>query len=243
MDSRIKRMILFLIVAVCLIVPDQITKQMAVEHLKDVHRVPIIKDVLYFLYVENQGAAFGVFQGAQYMFYFITIVVLIGILYVVYKTPVGNRYFYPIIFVAELVFAGAIGNFIDRVSQKYVVDFIYFSPIDFPVFNVADIYVTCGCIIMVFLFLFYYKDEDFSFLYDRKKATAKVTGIPNSDVKNEDIKETEISKTDYKEAAVNEAGTDANDVIADADVSIGLDKSQDYREVVTESVDTSEEDK
>ncbi len=241
MDSRIKRMILFLIVAVCLIVPDQITKQMAVEYLKDVHRVPIIENVLYFLYVENQGAAFGVFQGAQYMFYFITIIVLIGILYVVYKTPVGNKYFYPIIFVAELVFAGAIGNFIDRLSQKYVVDFIYFSPIDFPVFNVADIYVTCGCIIMVLLFLFYYKDEDFAFLYNSKKSIAQVTRIQNSDVKNEDIKETEISKTDYKEADVNEISTDANDVNADA--RIGLNKPQDYREVVTERVDIPEEDK
>ncbi len=236
MDSRIKRMILFLIVAVCLIVPDQITKQMAVEYLKDVHRVPIIKNVLYFLYVENQGAAFGVFQGAQYMFYFITIVVLIGILYVVYKTPVGDKYFYPIIFVAELVFAGAIGNFIDRVSQKYVVDFIYFSPIDFPVFNVADIYVTCGCVIMVFLFLFYYKDEDFAFLRNGKKSTIKEAEIKNADIKSADSTGMRDPKIDFNEA---DAETDP----VNADVSIGADKSQDYREVVTESVDTPEEDK
>jgi|GEM_PF-45954 len=236
MDSRIKRMILFLIVAVCLIVPDQITKQMAVEYLKDVHRVPIIKNVLYFLYVENQGAAFGVFQGAQYMFYFITIVVLIGILYVVYKTPVGDKYFYPIIFVAELVFAGAIGNFIDRVSQKYVVDFIYFSPIDFPVFNVADIYVTCGCVIMVFLFLFYYKDEDFAFLRNGKKSTIKEAENQNADIKSADSTGMRDPKIDYNEA---DAETDP----VNADVGIGADKSQDYREVVTESVDTPEEDK
>ncbi|OON86013.1 signal peptidase II [Oribacterium sp. C9] len=164
MKSTTTRMLLFLVLAAILIVPDQITKQLAVEHLKGADSIPIIKNVLYLLYVENKGAAFGVFQGAQYMFYIITVVVLLGILYVVYKTPVKNRYFYPVLFVSELVFAGAIGNFIDRVSQKYVVDFIYFSPIDFPVFNVADIYVTCGCIIMVLLFLFYYKDEDFAYL-------------------------------------------------------------------------------
>ncbi|ETP73789.1 lipoprotein signal peptidase [Lachnospiraceae bacterium JC7] len=173
MKSTTKRMLLFLLMAALLIVPDQFTKQLAVEHLKGADSIPIIKNVLYLLYVENKGAAFGVFQGAQYMFYVITVVVLAGILYVVYKTPVKNRYYYPVLFVAELVFAGAIGNFIDRVKEKYVVDFIYFSPIDFPVFNVADIYVTCGCIIMVLLFLFYYKDEDFAYLNlgrSRKKA-------------------------------------------------------------------------
>ncbi len=168
MKSTAKRMLLFLVMAAILIVPDQITKQLAVEHLKGAESIPIIKNVLYLLYVENKGAAFGVFQGAQYMFYVITVVVLAGILYVVYKTPVKDRYFYPVLFVAELVFAGAIGNFIDRVNQMYVVDFIYFSPIDFPVFNVADIYVTSGCIIMVLLFLFHYKDEDFAYLSLRK---------------------------------------------------------------------------
>ncbi|SFG08414.1 signal peptidase II [Oribacterium sp. WCC10] len=172
MKSSFKRIILFLAVAVLLIIPDQYTKQLAVEYLQGGERITVIKNILYFLYVENRGAAFGVFQGAQYMFYIITIVVLFGILYAVYKTPLKDRHFYPMLLVAELVFAGAIGNFIDRVSQKYVVDFIYFSPIDFPVFNVADIYVTCGCIVMVLLFLFYYKDEDFAFLRPVKKENA-----------------------------------------------------------------------
>ncbi len=185
MNSRIKRLILFLIIAVALIVPDQITKQMAVEYLKEVHRVPIINNVLYFLYVENQGAAFGVFQGAQYMFYVITVVVLVGIMYLIYKLPLGNKYYYPVLLVTELIFAGAIGNFIDRVSQKYVVDFIYFSPIDFPVFNVADIYVTCGCVIMVFLFLFYYKDEDFAFLHNGKKKVTNAVS-DNTDTPKEE---------------------------------------------------------
>ena len=56
--------------------------------------------------------------------------------------------------------AGAIGNYIDRVSNNYVVDFIYFSLIDFPVFNVADIYVTVAIFFLLILILFYYKDED-----------------------------------------------------------------------------------
>ena len=169
MNSRIKRMLLFLLMSVVLIIPDQLTKQLAVETLKGNVGIPVIRNVLYLLYVENQGAAFGVFKGAQYAFYIITIVVLFGIIYVVYKTPLKDKHYYPVLIIAELVFSGAIGNFIDRVSQKYVVDFIYFSPIDFPVFNVADIYVTCGSVIMVLLLLFYYKDEDFNYLRSSKK--------------------------------------------------------------------------
>ena len=54
-----------------------------------------------------------------------------------------------------LIFSGAIGNFIDRLKNKYVVDFIYFKPIDFPVFNLADIYITIACIFMIiYLFIF-----------------------------------------------------------------------------------------
>ena len=57
--------------------------------------------------------------------------------------------------------AGAIGNFIDRITNQYVVDFFYFKLINFPIFNVADIYVTIAAVFMLFLGLFYYKEEDF----------------------------------------------------------------------------------
>ena len=65
--------------------------------------------------------------------------------------------------------SGAIGNFIDRASQNYVVDFISAVFIDFPVFNVADIYVVCSMILIAILVTFYYKDEDFSFLSLKRK--------------------------------------------------------------------------
>ena len=68
-----------------------------------------------------------------------------------------------IVLVALLVIgiiAGALGNWIDRLRQGYVVDFIYFKPIDFPVFNVADIYVTCSAFLIIFLLIFYYTEEE-----------------------------------------------------------------------------------
>ena len=79
--------------------------------------------------------------------------------------PPATAYYGPLLFTAAVVFSGAMGNFIDRVFRGYVVDFIYFSLIDFPTFNVADIYVTCGIIALVFLIFFRYKEEDdFDFL-------------------------------------------------------------------------------
>ena len=68
-----------------------------------------------------------------------------------------------------LIASGAIGNMIDRAAQDYVVDFIYFVLIDFPIFNVADIYVTGATAIFVIAILFYYKEEDFSFLSIKQK--------------------------------------------------------------------------
>lgn len=153
----------FLILAVFLVGFDQFTKQLAVQYLKDGNRIALIPNVLYLLYLENRGAAFGMMQGMQSLFYVITVVVAVGLCWVQLRIPAGKRYF-PLKAVSLLIFSGAIGNFIDRVLQKYVVDFIYFSPIDFPVFNVADIYVTVGCGLMIVLFLFYYKEEEFTFL-------------------------------------------------------------------------------
>lgn len=171
MKFHAKRLMLFLFISFLLIIPDYITKQLAVQHLSNGTRIVVLKQVLYLLYIENRGAAFGVFQGAQYMFYLITVVVMGAILYIVNRIPEDKKY-RLLYLVTVLVFAGAIGNFIDRLKQQYVVDFIYFSPIDFPVFNVADIYVTCGCALMILLFLFYYKDDDFSFIRDGKEKNA-----------------------------------------------------------------------
>ena len=68
-----------------------------------------------------------------------------------------------------LLVSGALGNVIDRVMHRYVVDFFYFEWIDFPIFNVADIYVVVSCILFLLLIFFYYKEEDFSFLTEQEQ--------------------------------------------------------------------------
>lgn len=167
MKLNVKKSILFALISALLILPDQWTKQLAVHYLSDGTSIPLVPNILYLLYVENRGAAFGILYGRQWIFYIITIVVLSAILYIVGRIPSDRRY-RPLLLVSGLIFGGALGNFIDRVRQAYVVDFIYFRPIDFPVFNVADIFVTVGCFVLVLLFLLYYKDDDFDFLKRRK---------------------------------------------------------------------------
>lgn len=80
-----------------------------------------------------------------------------------------EKHFVPLKACLYFVGAGAVGNMIDRVFRKYVVDFIYFSLINFPVFNVADIYVTVAAFMLVVLILFFYQEEDLNRVFSKKK--------------------------------------------------------------------------
>ena len=82
--------------------------------------------------------------------------------------PAIKKYVY-IDYILIFFIAGAIGNFIDRVTNQYVIDFLYFKLINFPIFNVADIYVTCAAFAMFILGIFYYKEEDFEIIFPSKK--------------------------------------------------------------------------
>ena len=145
-----------MITAAVLVGVDQWSKYEAMTKLGRSDAYPLIKNVLYFWYSENAGAAFGILQGKHIFFFIITIAVLIGILYLLFKLP-NDRHYLPLLFCGSLIFAGAIGNFIDRVVRNYVVDFIYFKPINFPVFNVADIYITISVLLVFILLTFIYK--------------------------------------------------------------------------------------
>ena len=94
------------------------------------------------------------------------VLLLIG--YIYGKIPVKKR-FGLLRLCAVLVASGAVGNMIDRMVQNYVVDFFYFSLIDFPIFNVADCYVVIGCFLFAFLIFFYYKDEELDFIFPVKE--------------------------------------------------------------------------
>lgn len=165
--SRGKRILLALLAVIFWVGVDQITKYLAVLKLKDQDSVVIIRNVFELLYLENQGAAFGLLQGKKVLFLTLTVVFLIFIV-CVYFRMINIRKFRPLCILIVFLTAGAIGNMIDRIWHNYVIDFFYFSLIDFPVFNVADIYVTISCIVFLILFLFYYKEEDFEQILPEK---------------------------------------------------------------------------
>lgn len=151
-----------LIYLVLLIALDQFTKYLAVTHLKD-GPISIIPKVFQLYYHENNGAVWGIMSGKISVLIVATIVIMVGMIFFYLKIPASKRYD-PIRLILVFLTAGAIGNLIDRCINQYVVDFLYFELINFPIFNVADCYVTVSAILLIILCLFYYKDEDFAFL-------------------------------------------------------------------------------
>ena len=145
---------------------DQITKILAADCLADGPFV-IIPGVFELRYLENRGAAFGMLQNQRVFFLVLTVVFLTVITYIYLKIPADRKYL-PLRSLSIVVTAGAIGNFIDRLILMYVRDFLYFSLINFPIFNVADIYVTVSAFVFFLLILVYYKDSDLEFLSNKK---------------------------------------------------------------------------
>lgn len=184
-----KFMGLSFLTVVMLVVLDQLTKFLAVIKLKNQASFVIIDGVFELRYLENQSAAFGfdlvsLFQKIFKLQYFIdnpaaflkakmiffvvlTIVVLIILACLYRKIPSTKRFFLMNIMMIFFV-AGAIGNLIDRIVNNYVVDFFYFILINFPIFNVADIYVTVSAFAFIILGIFYYKEEDFEMIFPKK---------------------------------------------------------------------------
>ena len=147
---------------------DQWTKHLAVVHLKAQNSIELIPGVFELQYLENRGAAFGMMQNQQWFFILLTVAYLVAVAVIYFKIPRTKRFF-TLHFLAILLTSGALGNFIDRVRLQYVVDFFYFELIDFPIFNVADIYVTCSMFALVFFICFYYKEEELDRVFSRRK--------------------------------------------------------------------------
>lgn len=166
--KKIKLLAFDMLLLIILIALDQATKYGAVRYLKDQNPLIIIPDALQLSYLENRGAAFGMMQNQKLFFVFVTIIVLGIIVYILVKAPQHEKYrklHIALIFIS----GGALGNMIDRIRLDYVVDFIYFSMIHFPIFNVADIYVTVSSCYLLFLLCFVYKEHDLDFMSIKTK--------------------------------------------------------------------------
>lgn len=148
-----------ILIILVLVLLDQLSKQAAVEYLKNSPDLILIPGVLQLHYLENTGAAFSLLEGKMTLFYITTPILAALLAYLYLRTPARKRYL-PLLIVYLFLIAGALGNLIDRILYQYVIDFIYFSLINFPVFNVADIYVTCSTVVLFLLILFYFQDMD-----------------------------------------------------------------------------------
>lgn len=138
-------------VVLLLVGADQLTKYLAVQHLKGQPAQSLIPHVLNLHYTENEGAAFGILKDHRWIFITVTILVMLALVYLIirqtYSHPVMNASF-------TLIVAGGVGNLIDRIALGYVVDFLDFDFMNFAIFNLADVFVVCGSILLVVYVLF-----------------------------------------------------------------------------------------
>ena len=138
---------------IVLIALDQLTKYIAVTNLQPIHKVVLINGFFNLTYIENRGAAFGALQGARWFFVILAAAVIIaGGIYYARMPKTKNTLLLRISML--LIGGGTIGNVIDRLFRTYVVDFLDFIIFgyDFPVFNLADIFIVVGTgLLMIYI--------------------------------------------------------------------------------------------
>lgn len=177
----LKSGIVVILISACLIAIDQIAKLLITANLKGNPPLVLLDGVFELYYYENPYAAFnfGKFLDDNV---FLTLVLILTavfcgfLIYISFRVPPVKKY--RIIRIILILFlAGALGNFIDRITHHYVVDFFYFVLINFPIFNIADIYVVFGAILFIVTALFH--SSTFEELFPSKKKDEKKTSDKN----------------------------------------------------------------
>ena len=148
--------LLYTLFVAVIVIADQITKYLTVANIALYADVPFIPGLLQLTYVQNTGAAFSSFQGQQWLFALIFLVFTGAVLYEYFKKPMGFTTFEWWCIAA--IYGGGLGNMIDRVRLGYVVDMIETTFMEFPVFNVADCFITCGAIALAAHLILFNKD-------------------------------------------------------------------------------------
>ena len=135
---------------------DHLTKVLTVQNIELFQLVPAIPGIFSLTYVQNTGAAFSFLQGQHWLFYLVTAALAAFIIWEFPKKKMPFTMFDRFMIVA--IFAGGIGNVIDRIVLGYVVDMIHVDFMNFAVFNVADCFITCGCIALIVHLAFFNKE-------------------------------------------------------------------------------------
>ncbi|MBO4785278.1 MAG: signal peptidase II [Lachnospiraceae bacterium] len=182
MKKALEKYVIPALYIVDIVLLDQWVKLLTLLYVKDTNGFYIINKVLKIFFVKNEGMAWGMLQNKQVLFIILTPIVLVALMYFYYKLPFEKKFIIARICLICLC-GGAIGNFIDRLGllwegselfHGYVVDMIYVEIINFPVFNVADSFITVGFALMIFSMFFVYKENDFDLLFGKKKADEKI---------------------------------------------------------------------
>lgn len=174
MEKALKRFVVPILSVLAIVGLDQWTKWLTLKYVKGTEGFYIINKILRICFVKNEGMAWGMFQNKQVVFIILTPIVVAGLIYVFYKMPFEKKFIWLRICDIFLV-GGAIGNVIDRIFRGeelfhgYVVDMIYAEFINFPVFNIADSFITVGFAMLIILSFFVYKESDFDAIFGKKK--------------------------------------------------------------------------
>ena len=148
--------IMYPLIALLVIAADQITKYLVRTNMQPGERIPLIGDWMSLYYVRNTGTAFSMFEGNRYITVLLTSVLIIVCLIVIITEVRAGHDLIPVLL--TFVAAGGISNLADRLMLGYVTDMI--SCGSFAVFNVADIAVTCGCVLTMLALLLFYREEE-----------------------------------------------------------------------------------
>ena len=155
--------IIMALMAAGIVVADQLSKLWILGNLPLFEQIPVIPGLFHLTYVQNTGAAFSSFQGQQWLFIVVFAVLTVAVIWEFSTKKMGFSNFERWCIAA--IYAGGLGNMIDRVRMGFVVDMIEVEFMNFPVFNVADCFITCGCIAMLVSLVFFNK----GFWKDEKK--------------------------------------------------------------------------
>jgi signal peptidase II len=145
-------LVFYYLIAILIILLDQITKWLIVSRMEFGDSITIINNFLYITSHRNRGAAWGILQGQMWLFYLITLIVIFAIIFYMQKAAKGK---WLLGISLAFMLGGAIGNFIDRVVRKEVVDFIhtFIFGYNFPVFNIADSALCIGVVLLMIVML------------------------------------------------------------------------------------------
>ena len=180
--SNVKKIIISLLAIVAIVASDQFTKFLIIKNFTVEQEKQVFGNAFVLRYIRNTGAAWGSFAGYIPLLLVFTVIVLAALCYV-YKNIIDEPVFLPVRICIVAIAGGAIGNMIDRVRLGFVVDFFYAKFINFPVFNVADIFVTVSVFVLIFLFIFKYNGEETDIIFSGR-ISSKTADKDKSDAGN-----------------------------------------------------------